>query len=333
MKRSALLISGLFIACFCFSQKKEYKQAIYKNTFNSYKKYLEEFPDSKFSDEIRDRRDALCRESWDNIRNTEFLKTLNRFIYNCSGTVYEDSARQRREEMEWRWHTGGIEKLKQFMEKYPESVHYEEAKKRLITIRWNEVVKTDRRSAIDSFLLKFPESDYTFKADSTIAQMIKYALPRASKAGNIEEVKGCLPSADKDMRSLALMEAVWGLLHTNIWYKYNASGMLIIEKTKSSNVVSENYLKIISILLKNGADPERFAFADFASVEVREWEQRDEVAKYRKDLSEKGYGKLATSFGDSELSGLYVDYGTGGLSIEEVARIHEAQALLDLINK
>jgi hypothetical protein len=135
------------------------------------------------------------------------------------------------------------------------------------------------------------------------------------------------------MLSTALMEAVWGLLHTGMAYRYNEASMLVLYQKRSGKAPQETYMEIIRLLLDAGADPERFAYADFASVEVQKKEQEPERKRFEQAIREKGYGKTTSAFGTSDLSGTYLHYGTGGLSIMEVAEIHQAEELIELLNE
>jgi hypothetical protein len=218
---------------------------------------------------------------------------------------------------------------------------------------------------------KHPSSEYVEEARTIIQGMNARELTYSAKKGDILGVEKNLAGASKDIRSEALMEAVWGLLHTSKEYRQMDPAALLAEREammrsavqaiesdpdmseddadrklvealmrtpslqerRTSDVAEETYIEIIRALLEAKADPRRFAYADFASNEVQAYQDRAKEEEFKKGVADKGHGTIATSFGASELSGTYVDYGAGGLSIQQIAEIHKADKLIAMLRR
>lgn len=358
--------------------------------------FLESHPDGKYAAKARDAKEELCQEYWIGLETSArkprgmplatFRGVLaGRFVTVCFDTANEPTAHQIRENYYWdraleaSTAQDRLNGLRLFVDKYPESARATEAQEMIRETRaemeeqaWSAAKKADSVAAIEEFLSENPNSVYAGEANAILEQLLARALPRAAKQGDVEGVKASIQVASVDMRSEALMEAVWGLLHTTkvrrpfdpmtsiAESQAHARRVIqeiesdpdmpeaeanrkmleaamwsppLFEEKRTSDVPEETYLWVIRTLLEASANPRRYAYADFSSNEVQAYRDKAKKKEFVESALEKGYSELRTSFGASEKSGTYVDYGSGGLSIEQVAEIHEASALLHLLKQ
>ncbi len=341
MKAKTLILLFVTLPIVCYGQKKEFKEASKRNSIESYTEFLEQYPNSKFSEAAKEKKTNLCIY-WGKQVNKSSSSDLKKFLNLCPETdnraQIETLIEELRENIEWdkALKENTYETFEIFQHNFPNSKRIEKAKKRAEKVKnrmedleWKSTIEYDTKEAYNNFILRFPNTKRKNKVDSILIALNTNALPRAAKKGNVEKVSSLITNADVDMKSHALMEAVWGALYTSLAYEWKNEYSLVFLSKRLAKTPRESYVAIIEFLLKNNANPKRFAFEDFGSVEVREKASSDNLVK---QVSKTGYGEVRSQIG-GDLNLNLIPFGTGGLSIKEVAEIHKADDILILLKK
>jgi len=340
MKINVLTILLFSLPIMCIGQRKEFNNASEKNTVEAYTEFLEQYPNSKFSESAKEKKTNLCvyidklMKSYANLSIsylTPCLETKNKAdVKNFVESLFEGET----------WSkaltTNSSEDFEAFVIKFPNSKYVEIAKTIIENLEWKNTLLNDTEEVYKKFKTRFPDSKRNKEADSILIILNTFALPRAAKKGNLTKVNALVANADTDMKSRALMEAVWGALYTVQaietqkkkvgGYEYNDFDVVSKRLGKAPR---ESYISIIELLLQNKADPKHFSFESFGSVEVSKKERADALVK---QVAETGYASLSQKIG-GDVNLKLIPFGTGGFSIKVVAEIHKAEDILQLIEK
>lgn len=338
MKANVLTILFFSLPIICIGQRKEFKNASKINTVKAYTVFLEQYPNSKFSKSAKENKTNLCvyidklMKSYANL-STSYLKpcleTKNEAdVEHFIETLFEGEM----------WSKAltknSSEDFEAFVIKFPNSKYVEIAKNNIENLEWKNTLKVDTEEDYKKFKTRFPDSKRNKEADSILIILKTFALPRAAKKGDIQKVKILIANADSNIKSHALMEAVWGALYTAPaietqkkkvgGYEYNDYDVI---SKRLGIAPRESYISIIELLLQNKANPEHFSFESFGSVEVSKKERADALAK---QVAENGYVSISQKIG-GDINLKLIPFGTGGFSIKDVAEIHKAEDILQLL--
>ncbi len=133
-----LILSTLLFLASCASDEQAWEDAVEENTIESYKEYLEKYPEGEYAQEAKDE------------------------IHELSEAVaWEDAVEK-----------NTVESYKEYLEKYPEGEYAQEAKDEIHelseAVAWEDAVEENTIESYKEYLEKYPEGEYAQEAKEKI---------------------------------------------------------------------------------------------------------------------------------------------------------------------
>ncbi len=347
LKYGISAILSFFAVISSFGQRREFADAKRKNTIDSYANFIYRFPNHKLTEKARSNKLELCDERGAELLEPDYeldFSDISYFHEKCKESKYNNRIIAKREELTWnlyneiykkkleRFSKYSVERadhrrqLSSFIEEYPDSEWNDEAYTRIELLDFFSALEKDTKASVEGFLKAYPKSRFEKTANELLIEFEKHKFIRAVRKAELEKVRLLVKNESKESKSRALMHAVWGALNTYFDASYDAYGNFQNKSLRSSKVPRESYIRVINLLLSNGADPERYKFRNFGSVEVRLYEQRHTAKSY-------GGGEETYTLTSEKAKIDLVPFKSEGLSIRQVAVIHEAVDILKLLKE
>lgn len=185
MKNIYIPIVLLLIQIGCSGSKEAWDNARRLDSVYSYKKFLEEYPNSDYSEEARNLIARLNEKvAWEKARYIDRISSYEEFIILYPQSELKNTALERINEIkiDCLWEEtkiqDTIESYNNFINKYPLSKYVEIAKLKIkeseeIKPLWDQVVKDNTLEKYREFLQKYPTSSYSQLAKNKILEFEK----------------------------------------------------------------------------------------------------------------------------------------------------------------
>lgn len=202
MKSIYILLVLLLFQIGCSGSKEAWDNARRTDTIYSYEKYLEEYPNSDYSQEARNILGRLYEKvAWDKARYNDKISSYEEFIILFPKSELKKSALERINEIKidrfWEETRirNTIEAYNDFILLYPNSKYESIAKEKLNTLielkNWNEALSKNNLDEYYNFINKYPLSKYVEVAKSKIKEIeeIKPLWDKVVKANTLEKYR------------------------------------------------------------------------------------------------------------------------------------------------
>ena len=153
------LITLLLCPLLLWGQKKEFKQALKENTVAGYTRFLNNYPESKFTGEVENARDNLCQGLWQKTDKSK-IASLEKYLKECP-------------------HSGNRSQAETLIAELQEEIKRQQAKAEEDR-QWQEAQNLHTKSAYEGFLAKYPDSEFKDMAKQNISKFVADSLARFS---------------------------------------------------------------------------------------------------------------------------------------------------------
>lgn len=128
-----------------------------ENNLEYAEKFLKEFPDSKYYNNVVHIRNYI---EFRTAENTATVEAFNKFLQKYPESAQFAIATEERDALAFALalSENTYKALKDFVDNYPKSIQYEEAKKKLAVLAYEEVVKKNTIEAVEDFIANYPNS-------------------------------------------------------------------------------------------------------------------------------------------------------------------------------
>jgi hypothetical protein len=174
------LLIPLFL-CFlvfisCSGEKKNWENAISKNSIAAYEDYLELYPQGKFADEAKLRIETIYFEK---AEATNTIKTYEDFLKRYSEGQFADRARSKIEAIyfDQAKSVNSVEAYEDFLKRYSEGQFADRARSEIEALLFDQAKTLNSVEAYEDFLEKYPEGKFADQA----RQMLEEIFPSFSK--------------------------------------------------------------------------------------------------------------------------------------------------------
>ncbi|NWF90066.1 MAG: hypothetical protein HXY50_11475 [Ignavibacteriaceae bacterium] len=202
MKSIYILIGLLFSQFGCSGSKEAWDNARRTDTIYSYEQFLEEYPNSDFSNEARNILDKLYeKRAWDKARLGDNISSYEEFIILFPQSELKKTALERINEIKidkfWEQtrKINTIDSYNDFLLLYPNSKYETIAKEKLNTLiewkNWDEVLLKNSLKDFYNFISNYPQSKYVEIAKSKIKEIeeIKPLWEKVVKSNSVEKYR------------------------------------------------------------------------------------------------------------------------------------------------
>lgn len=299
MKKLILITVVVFLTNACFSQTKKWEETKQINTIEAYQKFLEKYPDRKYSSQAKEK---LITLEYEKAIDENTINLYTDFLKNYPKSKYENEIQIKLEKVSWEVakETQTIQSYNDYLENNPNGINKNEALKQIELLE----EKNAKRKELSAFIV-------------------------AAKYGNTEKFQDILPRiSDNEILSKALMFAVWGYCHMSEKTTWTRERGMKVELVRTAKAPKNNYKSIINQLVQSGASIEKFRYQNFGSATPPDPEGK---IVSRPGLTISG-GKIGTKT-DGNLN--LVEFNEQGMSVKQVVineKATELQKILGLEN-
>lgn len=188
----------------CVTMNKYYKQTLNENTISAYEDFINKYPNSKYTENIRILLSKLYEErDWELALKNNQVWLYEDFIKKYPHSQYVTNAKLNIKKLEeardWNYAVveGTVEAYKKYLMNYPNGIYYKTAQEKIREIEiiipaWQKTEKTNTYEAYLSFVEKFPDSKYTDIAYRRLEEIERNDWNKASKTNTITAYKNYL---------------------------------------------------------------------------------------------------------------------------------------------
>jgi hypothetical protein len=137
---------------------------------------------------------ATIEDNWKSAKEINTVQSYVEFLDDYPESKYAQEARNKLEQAEWSAAKAknSTIALRRFSEKYPQSRYKDQALLMLQELAWSKAKKSDSVQAYSRFLRKYPNSRYKEHANQALAKLSSAYLMRALEENNVKAVKEAL---------------------------------------------------------------------------------------------------------------------------------------------
>lgn len=196
LRRASALVLLLLLAA-CGGPDREWQETKEKDVADGYQDFLKKYPDSKFSEEARQRLEKL---EWERTASGGTRADYLEFARKHADSPYTAEALAKLEAIDWQEAKAedSAKRYEEYLSKYPAGQNSENAVKRIAEIAWEAASRGNQIEDFESFLKNFPDSEYAGRARaqlktlrSSVAEMGFLVYDAKVKAKGSMKMHGC----------------------------------------------------------------------------------------------------------------------------------------------
>lgn len=185
MKKTILLLCVVLLLFSCRARK-EYNKASQINTIQTWEAYLQNFPDSRFTDKATAGLNDLKElKAWNEANDKHtipeyegYLKKYPEGKYSSEANAYLQQLKTERTAWEKTLLANNKPAFEHFIETYPSSLYVEDARQQILEINmesdWLRISSSESIDTVRAFRLKYPDGKFSEAAAERILFLEKY---------------------------------------------------------------------------------------------------------------------------------------------------------------
>ncbi|MFZ0390739.1 MAG: HEAT repeat domain-containing protein [Calditrichia bacterium] len=148
----------IFLLLSCSTMRRHWQNVKARDTIVGYELFLELYPDTKYSDEARER---LENRRWDFTKSVDEIAAYRDFLEKHPDSEHADEARERLHDLEWQQvvEMNTINAYEEFISRYPETENRPAAEQALEKLYWQRAITRHTRADYRKFLQKYPNAE------------------------------------------------------------------------------------------------------------------------------------------------------------------------------